>query len=116
MFKMLFFSAICCLALYGLSRIILYLLYNFVLENSKILKSPYTVLCVKNQADSIETTIRSLAWHIMSQNRSREVNDIIIVDLGSTDETFDILICLAREYEFIHPMSKERYIELVGSM
>lgn len=116
MSKIIFFSIICCLALYGLSKIILYLLYRFVLDNSKILKSPYTVLCVKNQADSIEATIRSLAWHMLSQYRTREMHDIIIIDLGSSDETFEILTCLAREYDFIHPMSKERYIDLVGSM
>ena len=112
MLKILFYSVVFCLALYGLSRILLYLMYNFILENDKILKSPYTVLCVKNQAESIELTIRSLAWNLLARNESGKINDIIIIDLGSTDETFDILTALAREYAFLHPMSKEHYQQL----
>ena len=114
--KILLYSLVCCLALYGLSRIVSYLMHRYLFEGSKIIKAPYTVLCVKNQAESIEATVRSLAWHMLAQNKTREVSDIIVVDLGSSDETFDILMCLSREYEFLHPMSKERYIELVGSM
>lgn len=114
--ELLLYSLVGCLALYGLGHIISRLMHRYLLESNKIIKQPYTVLCVKNQADSIETTVRSLVWHTLSQNKSREVSDIIIVDLGSTDETLDILIYLSREYEFLHPMSKERYIELVGNM
>ena len=110
---MILFTIILCFALYGFSRTVLYFLYAFILEKEKLLVSPYTVLCVKNQAESIEATLRSLAWHIMSQNRTNKITDIIVVDLGSTDETFDILVCLAREYDFIHPMHKESYIELL---
>ena len=77
---------------------------------------PYTVISVKNQADSIEAILRSTVWQMLSQSHSRNVCDIVVIDTGSTDETAAILHSLSCEYEFIHPMTKQQYIELIDSL
>ena len=53
---------------------------------------------------------------MLYQNPERRVGDIVVIDLGSEDETLTILRRLSREYDFLHPMTKERYIEMLEEM
>lgn len=74
----------------------------------------YSVITVKNSAETIEGIIRSVAWQM--QNGSTTNSELIVIDLGSDDETFFILKKLGEEYPFIHPMHKTDYISHVLSL
>ncbi len=80
----------------------------------KELSHIYSVITVKNSAETIEGIIRSVAWQI--QNGSTVSSELIVIDLGSDDETFLILKKLGEEYPFIHPMHKTDYISHVLSL
>ncbi len=79
-------------------------------ESSQI----YSVITVKNSAETIEGIIRSVAWQM--QNGNSVGSELIVIDLGSDDETFLILKKLGEEYPFIHPMHKTDYISHILSL
>lgn len=71
------------------------------------------VLSVKNQQDSIEGIMRSL---IQKNYQSATATDIIVIDLGSTDDTPRILSHFENEYSFVHVTDKDAYIESIRNM
>ncbi len=83
----------------------------------KKIQPMHSVLAVKNMEESIEGIVRSVVWKI--QNFKEKDNlypqELIILDLDSTDNTLLILNSLAREYPFIHPMTKTNYISYIES-
>lgn len=76
--------------------------------------SSYYVLTVKNVEDSIEGIIRSLIWQTQTSQTASE--KLVVIDLDSDDSTQFILKQLAKEYPFIHPMSKTEYINFVSEL
>lgn len=119
MLKIIMYSLICIAALYGLFHAAgVFLRHIPALPETYLgsIKAPYTVLTVKNQADSIEAAVRSAVWHMLARNRTRTVGDLIVIDLGSTDDTPAILHQLEHEYEFVHPMSRDNYIEFIKGL
>ena len=88
-----------------------------VQDNKNILSQPYAVLCVENQEECIESVVRSIAWQMTIQNSNAQyINELIVVDLGSSDKTLDILKLLAIEYSFVSVMNKNEYIALISSL
>lgn len=73
------------------------------------------VLFVRNCQDSVEGTIRKL-MRICSHSPHSASPAITVIDLGSGDDTPQILAHLAHDCEFISVTSKEEYIEQVKSM
>lgn len=117
MFKVFFFSILSFFALYGLIHIIGSVFHRFPAAAEKQLSTPYTVLAVKDCADCIESAIRSIVWHMQSNTDSLPYgHDLVVINLGSDDETAEILDRLADEFESVHPMSKESYISLINSL
>lgn len=105
-------SVICCFAVYGLAQLFCRFLHG-IGSNLERTGNTYTVMTVCNQEDCIEGMVRAAVWRSLSQNGGRQVQDIVVVDLGSEDETVDILRKLEREYEFVHVMSRDSYINAV---
>ncbi len=64
----------------------------------------YRVLVLKDCQDSVEGLIRAIGWEDVR-------DDLIVVDLGSTDETPKILEKLERELDFLWVMTPEEYRE-----
>lgn len=67
------------------------------------------VLKVKNDEDTIEDTIRTLAEEIFFTSKEILVSELIVVDMGCIDETIDIVKALQRQYRFIRITTKEEY-------
>ncbi len=117
MLKVFFFSVLSFFALYGFIHIIGSVFHRFPATAARQLSTPYTVLAVKDCADCIESAIRSIVWHMQSNTDSLPCGyDLVVINLGSDDETSEILDRLANEFESVHPMSKENYISLVSSL
>lgn len=81
----------------------------------KKIKPMHCVLTIRNMEESIEGIVRSVAWKIQNQKDNLYPQELIILDLGSTDKTLLILNSLAKEYPFIHPMTKTNYISYIES-
>jgi hypothetical protein len=79
----------------------------------KITKPPYTVITAKNNEDCIEGIMRLIINEMQSQENGL-VKELIVVDLGSCDNTVPILQKISNEYDFVHILSKEEYINTVG--
>ena len=78
----------------------------------------YSVLTVKDKEDCIEGILRTLAHRINTADYgfSSMPKELIVLDLGSHDRTFEIAKALSVEYPFIHPMRKAEYIEFIDKM
>lgn len=100
----------------GILLILLRKVYTRDILCEKI-KPMHWVLTVKNTEESIEGIVRSIAWKIQNCNEKDTLypKELIILDLGSTDSTFFILNSLAKEYPFIHPMTKTNYITYIDA-
>ena len=82
------------------------------------IKPPYAVLSVKNSEDCIEGIVRSIARQIQAQTAPgyKCINDLVVIDLGSNDNTLVILNKLCSEYDFLHTVSKKQYLESVSRL
>ena len=76
----------------------------------------YVVLTVKNQQDAVEGMIRSIVWQNLHSKNGGSVPQIVVVDLGSEDETLNILKRIANDYKFVHITDKEGYLNWIKKM
>lgn len=102
---------LCLFALYGLICII-YKWSDLILNTSEeSIGNPYLIMTVKNRQEDIEGVVRALAWQIISK-KNDIAKELVIIDMGSKDDTLKILSRLESEYEFLHIMTKESYIDM----
>ena len=87
------------LALYGLIEIIKNILYIFNCTNLKS-DGIYIIVAVKNQENKIEGFLRNFLFRII-YGKEENIQNIIVTDLGSIDDTVNILNKLEKEYENI---------------
>jgi glycosyltransferase involved in cell wall biosynthesis len=76
----------------------------------------YIIITVKNLQDKIEGIIRSIVWKNLNNSQGGRVPKILVVDLGSDDETPKILEKLCNEYDFIIATDKNEYAKFVEEM
>ncbi len=69
----------------------------------------FLVLKVKNQQANLEGIVRLLIWKQLRLNAGGYVPNILIVDMGSEDETAEIAMRLCDEYAFIYYTTAEQY-------
>ncbi len=110
----LFVSAVICFfAVYGVIQLFFRFAAGMRPPGEIHVDNVYTVMAVRNQEETIEGMIRSAAWKSVARQGGRTINDIVVLDLGSEDETREILQKLEQEYDFVHVMSREDYIDAV---
>ncbi len=61
----------------------------------------YTVLLIRDSEDYIEGIVRNLTKTFQNKARLHTNDKLLILDLGSSDDTFSILKILAKDYNFI---------------
>ncbi|MBE5039606.1 hypothetical protein [Ructibacterium gallinarum] len=89
-------------AVYGILQLIA---KGVFLSKAKCGRQPayvHRVIGVRDCEDTIEGVIRSLAWEDIRE-------DLIVMDLGSRDDTPEILRRLEQEYDFLKVMTPEEY-------
>lgn len=116
MLKVIIYSAVYFLAAYGFLKLFGAAAEGMHRIGGRKLQVPYTVIAVKNREEDIETLIRSEAWRMLCGNEDCRVGDMVVIDLESEDATMPILKRLSREYAFLHPMTRDRYIEMIQSL
>ena len=101
------------LALYGLFEIIKNIVYicTYTKLNSNGI---YFIVAVKNQEEKIEYFFRNLLFRIIYGKE--EINNILVVDLNSKDNTKKIVENLSKEYEKIKLLSWKECKELIENI
>ncbi len=102
------------LAIYGVLEIIKVIIFNKICFNYK--KTGINmVITVKDGEDYIEGFIRNILFKIIYSDE-KFVNEILIIDLYSTDKTKEILEKLETDYECIKVIDMKDYKELIDSL
>ena len=101
------------LALYGLFEIIKNIIYicTYTHLNSN---GMYFIIAVKNQEDKIECFLRNLIFRIVYGKE--EINNILVVDLNSKDNTKKIVENLSKEYGQINLLSWKECNEVIENI
>lgn len=101
------------LALYGLFEIIKNIFY--ICTYTKLnAKGIYLFVAVKNQEDKIEGFLRNLLFRVIYGKE--EIENMIVVDLNSQDNTKKIIENLEKEYEQINLMNWKECKELLENI
>ncbi len=103
--KLIFDALVWFFACFGIIQLAKLMFFNY--KRGDIGDSYIIVVKVINKQDSIEGILRSIVWDNLKKGSC--VPPILVVDMGSTDETPTILKRLAEEYSFIHVTDKTGY-------
>lgn len=101
-------------ALYGLIEIIKTLYYIFTytkLESDGI----YFIIAVKNQEEKIELFLRSILFR-MIYGKEEYIKNVIVADLGSSDNTKQIIEKLSKDYRNINLLDWKTCKELMENI
>lgn len=102
------------LALYGFIEIVKTIYYACVYSKIKT-EGIYFIIAVKNQEEQIEGFMRSILFRVL-YGKEENINDIIISDLGSTDNTKEILEKLQEDYKFINLLNWKTCKDLIDNV
>ena len=87
------------LAIYGAIEIIKTIINIYTYTNLKS-DGIYIIIAVKNQEDKIEGFLRNFLFRII-YGKEENIKNIIVTDLGSTDDTTKILDKMEKDYNNI---------------
>lgn len=102
------------LALYGLFEIIKTIINIYTYTNLKS-DGIYVIIAVKNQEEKIEGFLRSFLFRVI-YGKEDAINNIIITDLDSKDDTVNILNKLEKDYECIKVSNWRECKEVIESI
>lgn len=102
------------LALYGLFEIIKTIINIYTYTNLKS-DGIYVIVAVKNQENKIEGFLRNFLFRII-YGKEENIKDIIVTDLGSIDDTSQILNKLQEEYKEIKVTNWKECKEIVEAI
>ncbi|MBQ4145236.1 MAG: hypothetical protein IJD36_01290 [Clostridia bacterium] len=96
-------------AVYGIVQLIAKMLFSIRKRDEDCPVCVHRIIGVRNCQDSIEGLIRSLVFEDIRE-------EVIVTDFGSTDETGEILARLEKEYDFLHIMKVQEYLNYMGGL
>ena len=102
------------LAIYGLFEIIKTIINIYTYTNLKS-DGIYVIVAVKNQENKIEGFLRNFLFRII-YGKEENIKDIIVTDLGSIDDTNQILNKLQEEYKEIKVTNWKECKEIVEAI
>lgn len=102
------------LALYGLLEIIKTILQVSMYTKMKA-DGTYVIIAVKNQEEKIEGFLRATLFKIL-YGREDYLKNIMVADLGSTDNTKEIAKKLAKDYEILKVVSWKECEDLMNNI
>ena len=108
--EFLFESILWTLALYGFWEIVRICFYTIRSKNMQT-KGIYIIVAVKNGEQKIEGVLRSLLY-----GREEYSKNFLVTDLGSNDETKNVLEKMKQDYANIQILEWEECKEKVESM
>ena len=114
MIQIIYKSLITFFAVYGFAQLCKEVfLYFFGIYRNKT-DDIAIVIKVKNSEETLEATVRTVIWKSLSLSCGEHIPEILIVDMGSEDQTGEIALKLSKDYSFIHYTTVEKYLEAKG--
>ena len=101
-------------ALYGLFEFIKQIILMFTYTNIKK-DGIYIIIAVKNQEEKIEGFLRSIIFKIL-YGKEEYINDLIITDLDSTDNTQEIINKMSVECDYVKNLTWKECKELMDNI
>ena len=114
MLDFIFNAVLCSLALYGFIEIMKSIYYIFTYTRLKP-NGIYLIVAVKNQAEHIEGFLRNSLFRL-TYGKEDLIKQIIVTDLGSSDETKDIINMISRDYEYVKPTNWKECKEIIENI
>ena len=109
MYQIVFKTIITFFVIYALLDIIMRLIDMINGRDEECDESIFIVVKVLNQEKNLEHIIRSIIWKNITCAKGGRLPTVLIVDMGSDDDTPEIAERLARDYSFIHCTDSEEY-------
>lgn len=110
MMDILIKTAVTFFAIYGLMGFLREII-DFFFSPKKIYDDLVVVVKVLNSQATLEATVRMILWKCLSISHGSFTPNILIVDLGSTDDTAVIAKKLCEDYSFIQYTTNELYLK-----
>ena len=106
----LFGALVCFFAVYGLVTIIIGI--TAYISDKRILndKTIYTVMTVKNEENSVESMVNCLLLKHLKEDDGAYNHKIAVVDMGSEDDTVNILNIMQRDKQPLFVYDKEGFV------
>ena len=102
MYAIVFKTVITFLAIYAVLDMVIKLIDAFFGDKDAGDKRIFVVVKVLNQEKNLEYIIRSIIWKNLTSAKGGKLPAVLIVDMGSDDETSQIAMRLANDYSFIY--------------
>lgn len=102
-------AAVTVLVIYAVIDIVRRMVTAVFRKKPAISDDVFLVLKVKNQQSTLEGVVRALIWKHLRLNIGGFVPNILIVDMGSDDDTAEIAKRLCDDYSFIYFTTEEQY-------
>lgn len=107
-------TAIWTLALYGLFEIVKQIIYMYTYTKFKS-DGTYLVIVTKNQENYIEDFLRTILFKII-YGKEEKLNNILVVDLNSTDGTKEILKRMAMDNENLNYLTWKECKDVIDNI
>ncbi|MBQ4526557.1 MAG: glycosyltransferase [Clostridia bacterium] len=111
MIMIIFKSLLTFFVIYGLFHFIKDLYGEFVTEKKYNSEDIAIVIKVKNSAESLEATVRAIILKCLTNSYGGYIPDIIIVDMGSDDDTEEISQKICNDYSFVYYTTYDLYMK-----
>ncbi len=109
--EFLFGALVCFFSVYGLVMTIIgiwsYIGDKHILKD----KTVYTVMTVKNEENSIESTVNCLLLKALKDDNGAYRSKVAIVDLGSEDSTLNILKTMQKDKQSLYIYDLESFLK-----
>lgn len=109
MYQIVFKTIITFFVVYALLDIIVRIIDMIFGRDKGDEESTFIVVKVMNQENNLEHIIRGIIWKNLTAAKGGRLPTVLIVDMGSTDDTLEIASRLAKDYPFIHCTDIEDY-------
>ncbi len=109
MYQIVFKTIITFFVIYALLDIVIRVTDYIFGRDRDLTENTFIVVKVLNQEKNLEYIIRSIIWKNLTAAKGGKLPTLLIVDMGSTDDTQEIASRLARDYPFIHYTDIEDY-------
>ncbi len=104
-------ALVCFFSVYGLVMTIIgiwsYIGDKHILKD----KTVYTVMTVKNEESSIESTVNCLLLKVLKDDNGAYRNKVAVVDLGSEDGTLNILKTMQKDKQPLYVYDIESFLK-----
>ena len=115
MLNILIKSVVTVLVIYAVIDIVKNFAFYLVGIKKGAADNVFIAIKVKNNQEHLEGIVRRIIWQQLKLSNGGYIPTILIVDMGSTDETRKIALKMCDDYDFIYYTTEDEYIKIKGN-